>query len=70
MLVMVSEEFPHFVLISPEGKVVDSWSGYAKGWLKLKIKGSMAPKQPMRIEWKDGHKLVHHPRKKQKKWRC
>lgn len=21
---------PHFVLISPEGKVVDSWSGYAK----------------------------------------
>ena len=40
---------PHFVLISPEGKVVDSWSGYAKGWLKLKIKGSMAPKQPMRM---------------------
>ena len=34
---------PHFVLISPEGKVVDSWSGYAKGWLKLKIKGSMLP---------------------------
>lgn len=58
---------PHFVLISPEGKVVDSWSGYAKGWLKLKIKGSMASKQPMRIEWKDGHKLVHHPRKKTEK---
>ena len=58
---------PHFVLISPEGKVVDSWSGYAKGWLKLKIKGSMAPKQPMRIEWKDGHKVVHHPRKKTEK---
>jgi thiol-disulfide isomerase/thioredoxin len=53
--------------IAPEGKVVDSWSGYAKGWLKLKIKGSMAPKQPMRIEWKDGHKLVHHPRKKTEK---
>lgn len=58
---------PHFVLISPEGKVVDSWSGYAKGWLKLKIKGSMAPKQPMRIEWKDGHKVVHNPRKKTEK---
>lgn len=58
---------PHFVLISPEGKVVDSWSGYGKGLLKLKIKGSMAPKQPMRIEWKDGHKLVHHPRKKTEK---
>ena len=27
----------------------------------------MAPKQPMRIEWKDGHKLVHHPRKKTEK---
>ena len=53
--------------IAPEGKVVESWSGYAKGWLKLKIKGSMAPKQPMRIEWKDGHKVVHHPRKKTEK---
>lgn len=27
----------------------------------------MAPKQPMRIEWRDGHKLVHHPRKKTEK---
>lgn len=58
---------PHFVLISPEGKVVDSWSGYGKGVLKLKVKGMLAPKQPMRIEWKDGHKLVHHPRKKTEK---
>lgn len=58
---------PHFVLISPEGKVVDSWSGYGKGLLKLKVEGMLAPKQPMRIEWKDGHKLVHHPRKKTEK---
>ena len=58
---------PHFVLISPEGKVVDSWSGYGKWLLKLKVKGMLAPKQPMRIEWKDGHKLVHHPRKKTEK---
>lgn len=58
---------PHFVLISPEGKVVDSWSGYGKGLLKLKVKGMLAPKLPMRIEWKDGHKLVHHPRKKTEK---
>lgn len=58
---------PHFVLISPEGKVVDSWSGYGKGLLKLKVKGMLAPKQPMCIEWKDGHKLVHHPRKKTEK---
>lgn len=58
---------PHFVLISPEGKVVDSWSGYGKGLLKLKVKGMLAPKLSMRIEWKDGHKLVHHPRKKTEK---
>lgn len=58
---------PHFVLISPGGKVIDSWSGYGKGLLKLKVKGMLAPKQPMRIEWKDGHKLVHHPRKKTEK---
>lgn len=58
---------PHFVLISPEGKVIDSWSGYGKGLLKLKVEGMLAPKQPMRIEWKDGHKLVHHPRKKTEK---
>ncbi len=58
---------PHFVLISPERKVVDSWSGYGKGLLKLKVEGMLAPKQPMRIEWKDGHKLVHHPRKKTEK---
>lgn len=58
---------PHFVLISPEEKVIDSWSGYGKGLLKLKVKGMLAPKQPMRIEWKDGHKLVHHPRKKTEK---
>lgn len=58
---------PHFVLISPEGKVVDSWSGYGKGLLKLKVESMLAPKQPMRIEWKDGHKLVHHPRKKTEK---
>ena len=60
-------DIPHFVLISPEGKVVDSWSGYGKGLLKLKVEGMLAPKQPMRIEWKDGHKLVHHPRKKTEK---
>lgn len=58
---------PHFVLISPKGKVIDSWSGYGKGLLKLKVEGMLAPKQPMRIEWKDGHKLVHHPRKKTEK---
>ena len=29
---------PHYVMISPEGKVMDMWSGYAKGSLKEKMK--------------------------------
>ena len=29
---------PHFVLISPEGKVIDIWKGYRKGSLKAKMK--------------------------------
>lgn len=30
-------EIPHFVLISPEGRVIDSWSGYERGMLKKKM---------------------------------
>lgn len=30
-------EIPHFVLVSPEGRVIDSWSGYGKGMLKKKM---------------------------------
>ena len=29
---------PHYVMISPEGKVIAIWSGYAKGLLKTKMK--------------------------------
>ena len=28
---------PHFVLISPEGKVIDFWSGYGQGSLRSKV---------------------------------
>ena len=28
---------PHYVLISPEGKVMDMWTGYRKSSLKAKI---------------------------------
>ncbi|MGL5317093.1 MAG: thioredoxin-like domain-containing protein [Bacteroidales bacterium] len=28
---------PHYVLISPDGKIIDSWSGYSKGYLKNKV---------------------------------
>lgn len=29
---------PHYVLISPEGKVAAMWSGYAEGYLKAKVR--------------------------------
>lgn len=32
------EGIPHYVLISPEGKVMEIWSGYGKGSLKRKLK--------------------------------
>jgi thioredoxin-related protein len=28
---------PNYVLISPEGKVIDKWAGYATGLLKQKV---------------------------------
>ena len=29
---------PHYVMISPEGKVIDVWKGYGEGSLKKKMK--------------------------------
>ena len=29
---------PHFVLISPKGKILKMWTGYRKGILKSKLK--------------------------------
>ena len=52
---------PHYVLISPEGKVVDSWSGYGKGSLLQKIRPYMHPKPAMSMEKKDGVLLVNYP---------
>jgi len=28
---------PYYVIISPEGKIVDKWAGYATGYLKMKV---------------------------------
>ena len=28
---------PNYVIISPEGKVVDNWAGYGRGYLKMKV---------------------------------
>ena len=32
------QPIPHYVLISPERKVVDSWVGYGEGRLKMKVR--------------------------------
>ena len=52
---------PHYVLISPEGKVVDSWSGYGKGSLLRKLRPYMHPKPAMSMEKKEGALLVNYP---------
>ncbi len=53
---------PHYVLISPEGKVVKSWSGYGKNSLKLKMKALLdIPKHEMSITHKAGIKQVNYP---------
>ena len=52
---------PHYVLISPEGKMVDTWSGYGKGSLLQKIRPYMHPKPAMSMEKKDGALLVNYP---------
>lgn len=52
---------PHFVLISPEGRVLSSWVGYGKGMLKLKVEGFMTPKKPMIVRETDGKKIVENP---------
>jgi len=52
---------PHYVLISPEGKVVDSWSGYGKGNLLRKMRPYMYPKPVMSVEKTEGRVLVNYP---------
>jgi thiol-disulfide isomerase/thioredoxin len=52
---------PHYVLVSPEGKMVDTWSGYGKGSLLQKIRPYMHPKPAMSMEKKDGALLVNYP---------
>ena len=52
---------PHYVLISPEGKMVDTWSGYGKGSLLQKIRPYMHPKPAMSMEKKEGVLLVNYP---------
>ena len=52
---------PHYVLISPEGKMVDTWSGYGKGSLLSKLRPFMNPKPAMSVEKKEGILWVNYP---------
>lgn len=52
---------PNYVLISPEGKVVDTWSGYGKGSLLRKMRPYMYPKPAMSVEKTEGRILVNYP---------
>ena len=52
---------PHYVLISPEGKVIDSWSGYGKGSLLRKFRPYMEPKPAMTVGEENGILWVNYP---------
>ena len=52
---------PHYVLISPEGKVIKSWFGYGKGSLIRTLRSYMHPKPAMSMEKKEGVLLVNYP---------
>ncbi|MBR5612371.1 MAG: AhpC/TSA family protein [Bacteroidaceae bacterium] len=52
---------PHYVLISPEGKMEDTWSGYGKGSLLRKLRPFMNPKPAMSVEKKEGVLRVNYP---------
>ena len=54
---------PYFVMISPEGKILDIWSGYAKDYLTIRVKTIIENKRPlMTIREKNGNKIVDFPR--------
>lgn len=52
---------PHYVLISPEGKVMDSWSGYGKGDLSERLRPYMEPKPAMTVGEENGVLWVNYP---------
>lgn len=53
---------PNYVLISPEGKVLQMWSGYSKGSLKIKMRRCLdTPKYEMSVTQQGNTKIVDHP---------
>lgn len=56
---------PHYVLISPEGRIAHSWSGYGQGSLKRKLRKWMNPnKHPMTISQTEKTKTISYPKEK------
>ena len=56
---------PHFVMISPEGKILDSWIGYAKDYLTIKVRTMINSRRPpMSVRNENGSKIVDFPRSK------
>lgn len=53
---------PHYVWISPEGKILGSWFGYGKGLLKLKVRLRLdMPKEPMSVTCNGNVRKVNYP---------
>lgn len=52
---------PHYVLISPEGKMIDTWSGYGKGSLMRQLRSYMHPKPAMSVGTENGVLWVNYP---------
>ena len=52
---------PHYVLISPEGKVMSIWSGYGPGSLKMKLRKPLSKKPEMIVSQSGGTKIVDYP---------
>lgn len=53
---------PNYVLISPEGCIIQKWSGYGTGSLKQKLRRLLdVEKHPMSLATENGCKVIHFP---------
>lgn len=53
---------PYYILISPEGRILKKWMGYAPGLLKMTLKRELdRGKYAMSVGEEDGNKVVNYP---------
>ena len=53
---------PNYVLISPNGKIMQMWTGYGKGSLKFKMRRYLdTPKHEMSIMQRGNTRIVNYP---------